>query len=752
MAKVPAKKKTTTKKPPNKQSKSIILSALGLLIFVLALFEGDSGWAKIHHSLYGLFGWCFIILGPLLMYISVIIIRPNQKISIIKEVVQGFILLLLLCSMTHVFQFANVNFKLDWKEQITAFYNQGAKNGGVAGGIFTLPLVKFCGLWGTGVTIGILILVFIMLVMRITIADIFHFLKDKNVKKLDIEPSPLNNMRSDKNWLQEIAKEVNEQKKPAVPQENLPPDLFNWEDLPFEMKQENQEKFLKQVKKKRHTAKISEIEPILPMMETSDIDGYELPSLELLNCPKPINMAKLGDELKITAGKLIDTLKSFGVGATIVDISKGPSVTRYELQPSVGIKISKITGLADDIALNLATAGVRIEAPIPNKAAIGIEVPNKKTGVVNIREVIESEAFVTSKSKLTIALGKDISGDFTIADLAKMPHTLIAGATGAGKSVCINSIIISLIFKSSPNDVKLLMIDPKVVELGIYNGIPHLLVPVVTEPRKAAGALGWAVCEMLNRYKLFAENSVRDLESYNKLAKLRADIEKLPQIVIIIDELADLMMVAPNEVEDSICRLAQMARAAGMHLVIATQRPSVDVITGIIKANIPSRIAFSVSSQVDSRTILDSSGAEKLLGRGDMLFLPVGVNKPIRVQGCFVTDKEVEHVVEFIKQKREVDYNDEVAEEIEKYSTKETKEASNEHDEMLDSAIKCVVETGQASTSLLQRKLKIGYSRAARLMDEMEEDGIIAESDGSRPRKVKISKREWLEIQNRKDL
>ena len=432
-------------------------------------------------------------------------------------------------------------------------------------------------------------------------------------------------------------------------------------------------------------------------------------------------------------------------------------MTRYELQPSAGVKISRITGLADDIALNLAAAGVRIEAPIPNKPAVGIEVPNKIIDVVTMREIIDTDKFYDAKSKLTVALGRDIAGNVTLADLAKMPHLLIAGSTGSGKSVCINSIIISLLYKAKPDEVRLLMIDPKVVELGVYNGIPHLLVPVVTDPRKAAGALGWAVTEMLKRYKLFADNSVRDLEGYNSIAENSDELEKLPQIVIIIDELADLMMAAPNEVEDSICRLAQMARAAGMHLIIATQRPSVDVITGLIKANIPSRIAFAVSSQVDSRTILDGSGAEKLLGRGDMLFYPVGFPKPLRVQGCFVTEKEVEQVVGFVKHKETTEYDQKVIDEIEKQAVAEKGSGGSggggfdEKDDMLSAAIECVIEAGQASTSYLQRRLKLGYARAARLIDEMEEMGIVGPFEGSKPRQVLMTRQQWLERNMNRD-
>lgn len=485
---------------------------------------------------------------------------------------------------------------------------------------------------------------------------------------------------------------------------------------------------------------------------------YTFPPVNLLEEPKTVRGGNTQKELRANADLLVDTLRSFGVETRIVDISRGPAVTRYELQPSAGVKISRITNLADDIALNLAAGGVRIEAPIPNKAAIGIEVPNKAIAAVPIREIIDSTEFTSAKSRLSVALGKDISGRICLADLAKMPHLLIAGATGSGKSVCINSIIISLLYKSSPEEVKLLMIDPKVVELGGYNGIPHLLVPVVTDPKKAAGALCWAVGEMLNRYKLFAATGTRDLESYNRLANEREELHPMPQIVIIIDELADLMMAASKDVEDYICRLAQMARAAGMHLVIATQRPSVDVITGLIKANIPSRISFAVSSQIDSRTILDMGGAEKLLGRGDMLYYPVGSSKPTRVQGCFVTDSEVERVVTFIKQGEKGEYDDHIMTEIEQSAAqvkgKGGSSASSaaagdadgtDSDELLEQAIAVVVEAGLASTSLLQRRLKVGYARAARLVDEMEEKGIVGPFEGSKPRKVLMTKEQYYE-------
>ena len=483
---------------------------------------------------------------------------------------------------------------------------------------------------------------------------------------------------------------------------------------------------------------------------------YQYPSIELFERAPEETDVGAQDELKANAQKLVDTLESFGVRTRVLDISRGPSVTRYEVQPMAGVKISRITSLADDIALNLAVADVRMEAPIPGKPAVGIEVPNHKKTPVYIRSVFESQAFLRMTSPLGIALGKDIAGVAQVADLCKMPHLLIAGSTGSGKSVCVNSIIISILFRSSPEDVKLLLIDPKVVELAEYNGIPHLLMPVVTEPKKAAGALGSAVQEMERRYHMFAENNVRDIKSFNKLAATDPTLEKMPYIAIIIDELADLMMVVGKDVEDSICRIAQKARAAGMHLIVATQRPSVDVITGLIKANIPSRIAFAVSSQVDSRTILDGAGAEKLLGMGDMLFMPVGAPKPTRIQGTFVRDEEISRVLNFIKQSATVQYDEAMIEAMERHAIQDGKKGgsgSADSDEdsgsdpMLKQAVEVVIDAGQASTSLLQRRCKLGYARAARIMDEMEEKGIIGPYEGAKPRAVLISRQQWLEMQ-----
>lgn len=522
---------------------------------------------------------------------------------------------------------------------------------------------------------------------------------------------------------------------------------------------------------------------------------YHYPPVQLLKPNTSNNDRHAMEELQTNSKKLIETLNSFGVNATITNICRGPSVTRYELQPAPGVKISKITNLSDDIALNLAANGVRIEAPIPGKAAVGIEVPNKVVSMVSMRELIDSDKFRNAKSKLTTVLGRDISGEIVVTDLAKMPHLLIAGTTGSGKSVCVNSILISILYKATPDEVKLLLIDPKMVEFSKYKGIPHLLVPVVSDAKKAAGALGWAVNEMLQRYKIFSEYDCKDIDSYNNLIEknmaymeknppvedengemkqpvlevngLPVAKEKMNRVVIAIDELADLMMAAPSEVEDSICRLAQMARAAGMHLILATQRPTVNVITGLIKANVPSRISLKVSSNMDSRTILDAGGGEKLIGKGDMLFSPVGAPKPMRVQGCYASEEEIESVTNYIKKSCSAQYNADIEEKIKRIAAEEIaagKKSGDSNsgdddgldvDSKMDEAIKCVIEAGQASTSLIQRRLKVGYARAGRMIDDMEQLGVVGPHQGSKPRDVLMTYNEWLErrnvLQNRED-
>lgn len=484
----------------------------------------------------------------------------------------------------------------------------------------------------------------------------------------------------------------------------------------------------------------------------------------------PVSLLKAGsgqshdgtEEMRQNAERLSDTLQSFGIEAHIINVTRGPSVTRYELELQRGVKLSKVTNLADDIALALGASGVRIAA-IPDKiSVVGIEVPNRIVSVVMAREVIDSPEFEKCKSRVSFAVGKDIGGNRIIGDIGKLPHLLIAGTTGSGKSVCMNSLIISLLYKAKPEEVKLIMIDPKMVELGIYNGIPHLLIPVVTDPKKAAGSLQWAVTEMMRRYRMMADAGVRDLESYNKQARASADdeLEPMPQIVVVIDELADLMLVAAKEVEESICRIAQMGRASGIHLVIATQRPSADVITGLMKANIPSRIAFAVASAMESRIILDTAGAEKLVGKGDMLYAPLGQGKPKRVQGCFITDDEVQEVVSFVKASSEAEYSDSVMAEIDKKAAESGKTGSgssgstaaetdgSDGDEMLPAAVDVILETGQASVSMLQRRLKLGYARAARIMDEMEERGIVGPFEGSKPRQLLITREQWQAIKD----
>ncbi len=491
---------------------------------------------------------------------------------------------------------------------------------------------------------------------------------------------------------------------------------------------------------------------------------YKLPPVDCLNEPVFGNDEDFASEMRVTAKKLVDVLKSFGVETTLIGVSRGPSVTRYELSPAPGVKISKILNLIDDIALGLASSGVRIEAPIPDKSAVGIEVPNKTRSTVTLREIISSAEYKKHKGKLlTVALGKDIAGNINCADLSKMPHLLIAGTTGSGKSVCLNGMITSILYNAAPSEVKLLMIDPKQVEFTLYNGIPHLLVPVITDARKAAGSLAWAVSEMDNRYKTFAKCGVRDIGAFNKYIKDHPELQYMPQIVIFIDELNDLMMVSPKEVEDSICRLAQKARAAGMHLVVATQRPSVDVITGLIKANIPSRLSLSVSSQVDSRTVLDCIGAEKLLGNGDMLFSPVGISKPVRIQGAYLSDEEIERIVDFIKEQENAEYDDEIMGEIERNAVADKKkggssvgniadDSDGEYDDMLDDAINVITELNSASTTVLQRKLRVGYARAARIMDELEQLGYVSTAEGNKPRKVLITRNQYLEMKAGADI
>jgi len=647
-------------------------------------------------------------------------------------------------------------------------FRQGKLDDPVGGGaisVLVAPFIKFFGLVGAYIIFICAALVSFFLLTEIHPAEILIWIKNKIEEIRSQEDDEVDaEVVEDKKHKKESRKIGENLHIEGLPEE-IPIEKFDLanqieideikdgkvEEKPIVQKEEiknnevEPQKQVTEVKKDNNDGPIPEINI---EASTPEVQNYILPPIDILQKTKGGGGDKYKKELTATAQKLQDTLNSFGVAAKVINVSRGPAVTRYELAPDTGVKVSKIVGLTDDIALNLAAPSIRMEAPIPGKAAVGIEIPNTAIDAVYLREILDTKDFTDHSSKIAFGLGKDTAGKPMIADIAKMPHVLIAGATGSGKSVCINTIITSLLYRAKPNEVKLIMIDPKVVELGVYNGIPHLLIPVVTDPKKAAGALNWAVQEMVNRYNLFAQKGVRDMKGYNEAVKAAGEDGTMPHIVIIVDELADLMMVAPNDVEDAICRLAQMARAAGMHLVIATQRPSVDVITGLIKANVPSRIAFAVSSQVDSRTILDMAGAEKLLGKGDMLFFPMGASKPTRVQGAFVTDKEVEQIVEFIKSNNEVKYDEDVLEKIQNgpVNTK-TDEDPGDNDPLLNEVITMVVDIGQASTSLIQRRFKVGYARAARIIDQMEERGIISGFDGTKPRQVLISKENWEEMQ-----
>ena len=780
-----------------RQLLSVIWFAVAVFLLCVVFIPGQNVWLAIHNFIFGVFGVTAYFYPFLLGFVAVLFAMDKIGGSMNAKVIESGILVILVGAAVDIF--SKHNDALTFWQHLTAAYKSGShlKSGGFLGALVGQPLYLAFGKTGAAITAILLIFVFLMIITGTTLMSLFRTMarpvksiseqaenayqarlereseetqSGKQLKvikgfNVDIPVDDIPEKRNiPKTSLDEKQRKVvsayygetpeSEPEKPAVPEPEEKTDEKHEIETALKAAKTEAEAEKRDIPTEKTAEPTKPAEFSVPEKDAEPkTEGYSYPPLSLLNKSKATDTAALSAELDHTAEHLVETLKSFGVETRIVDISRGPTVTRYELQPCAGVKISKITNLADDIALNLATAGVRIEAPIPNKAAVGIEVPNKASAVVGVRGILESPAFINAKSKLTVALGRDIGGNVVVTDIAKMPHGLIAGATGSGKSVCINSIIISLLYKATPDEVKLLMIDPKVVELGIYNGIPHLLVPVVTDPRKAAGALGWSVTEMERRYKMFADRGVRDLAGYNKFVENLGDpeVQKMPHIVIIIDELADLMMTAPNEVEDSINRIAAKARAAGMHLIIATQRPSVDVVTGVIKANIPTRIAFAVSSQIDSRTILDSAGAEKLLGRGDMLFSPVGSTKPNRIQGCFVSDEEVEAVVDYIKSDHTVDYDDDVMVEIERQAAIEKKQKTGlpedgpEGDPMLDEAIRVVVENGMASTSLLQRKLKLGYARAARIVDEMEQRGVVGPYEGSKPRKVLISKEQLLE-------
>ena len=780
-----AKRRRRKKKEVNIDLTSITMIIVGIILTII-IYSSDLG-AVGSFIKFGLLGGFF---GKVTMAIPIaliilgvyVIFRDFSRLKL-----KSFQIIILAISVAGIFTLADsARIVSEGTEglfsYISAFYSAGANHegmigGGILGGIIAFPLyLWFNKTVAYAVLIG-LVALSSMLITGITISTIIIATQElmsemvTETKKEYIENTRAvvsNNKKKTKRNSEKF-RQIAMQTEIISDAEQLNFDLDDDDEVEEEEVQEVKEKRKKNIKKLIDKRK--QLEEILPddeeeeeeeaveddgEVEDLDLDhnmieeyeNYEFPPVSLLNEARKSGRDYSNKELKEIAIKLQTTLESFGVDARVTNVTRGPTVTQYELQPSVGVKVSKILRLSDDLALNLAAKSIRIEAPIPGKSAVGIEVPNKTTDMVTLREIIESDEFCDAKSKVSFCLGKSIEGKACVADIAKMPHMLIAGSTGSGKSVCINSIIMSIMYKAKPSEVKLIMIDPKVVELSVYNGIPHLLIPVVTDPKKAAGALNWAVQEMENRYQLFASKGVRDIRGYNEQLQNEGEDGILPQIVIVIDELADLMMVASHEVEDAICRIAQKARAAGMHLIIATQRPSVDVITGIIKANVPSRIAFTVSSQIDSRTILDMGGAEKLLGRGDMLYYPVGEAKPIRIQGSFVSDSEIEQVIDFIKSNNEVRYNENVMETLERANAPQVApDEVDDCDEFLMDAIELAVNMGQISASMVQRKFKVGYARAGRIVDQMEERGIISGHQGSKPRQVLVSKEEWEEMQ-----
>lgn len=755
----------------------VVLILASILMGVLIYSKSGVIGETLSPFLGGIMGYVEYIL-PIGIFVVAIYIACQKETAWMSKIVQFALMLLCIAIIMNVYAINKGQVTVDNKQMqdvMGQFYQLGAETGsggGAAASIITIPLIKLLDKTGTVVlAIGGLVALTVSMFgidLANKISEAVEGVKERKEteeKLLDVE---------DKKEKKETKKEKRlreklEKEQAALDVEQLKINLNNEEPPKGKLFNiDKEEKLFKKNKKEekqapefiedplfktQEKAKEDETKQVLQLEHTITVEdeNYEFPPLTLLK--EGDKKAGKGNSraLTETASKLQKTLYNFGVVAKVEHVSVGPAITRYELKPSEGVRVSKIANLADDIALNLAAKTIRIEAPIPGKQAVGIEVPNEESEVVHLRDILDTDTFKNHKSKLAFALGKDVSGEEIVTDIAKMPHVMIAGATGSGKSVCINTLIASIIYKAKPSDVKLIMVDPKIVELSVYNGIPHLMIPVVTDPKKAAGALAWAVQEMENRYTKFAAKGVRDLAGYNDAVEKEDTLGKLPHIVIIIDELADLMMVAKNDVEGAICRLAQKARAAGMHLVIATQRPSVDVITGLIKANIPSRIAFAVSSQIDSRTILDQVGAEKLLGKGDMLFFPTGAPKPVRVQGAFVSDKEVEKIVDFLKSNGETTYRDDITEYIEKTNCtdKEIDEGimdDDETDSLLNEAIQTVIETGQASTSFIQRRFKVGYARAGRIIDQMEERGIISGYQGSKPREVLMTKERWEEL------
>lgn len=815
---------TAVRERENRRFWSYILFFFGILELLITFVEGDGLWKWLHELNRGLFGVTVFLFAPMIIYVALMIASDVTHNKVIAKVVEGSVLMLLISGMAQIIQVGSVDGSSFWLK-LVGLFNDGKqlRGGGLASALLGWPLLSLFKRVGAGIVIVLVAFTFIMLLTNVTLPQLlkavskpfvksYEAVNEERIERAAQPPKPPREKKEPKrNGRVDIAKfypddgpdtaaeafvpvaeaeeatdkvdaskidmPVHPVKAPVITHEKL-------EETAKTTDNEELKKIIENAIGDNREEKKSKDEPVKPPVVNVDKNGqttffekdnkisaYVYPPVDILKYAKnPVASEIVQQEIQEKSAKLVETLETYGAKTRIVGIHRGPSVTRYELQPAAGVRVSKITGLADDIALNLAAMSVRIEAPVPGKACIGIEVPNDHRDTVSLRELIDSEEYRKAKGKLTFAVGKDIEGNIIIGDIAKMPHMLVAGTTGSGKSVFTNSIILSILYHASPDEVKLILIDPKKVEFPIYNKIPHLLIPVVTEPLKAAGALGWAVNEMNKRYLMFEANNVKNLQEFNDMVleernkpaeeqdEVRAKIDLLPQIVIVVDEFADLMMAARSEVEDSVLRLAQLARAAGIHMIIATQSPRADVLTGLIKSNIPSRVSLSVSSNVDSRVILDESGAEKLLGNGDLLYKPVGVKKPIRMQNGYAATSEIREVVNFLKNEHTAEYSDEVIAEVEE-NTPQPKDSGsagsdnvsvNPDDDLVNQAISIIVQTNNASTAFLQRKLKLGFPRAARIMDEIEEMGIIGPQEGSKARKINITKEEWAEMQARR--
>lgn len=815
---------TAVRERENRRFWSYILFFFGILELLITFVEGDGLWKWLHELNRGLFGVTVFLFAPMIIYVALMIASDVTHNKVIAKVVEGSVLMLLISGMAQIIQVGSVDGSSFWLK-LVGLFNDGKqlRGGGLASALLGWPLLSLFKRVGAGIVIVLVAFTFIMLLTNVTLPQLlkaiskpfvksYEAVNEERIERAAQPPKPPREKKEPKrNGRVDIAKfypddgpdtaaeafvpvaeaeeatdkvdaskidmPVHPVKAPVITHEKL-------EETAKTTDNEELKKIIENAIGDSREEKKSKDEPVKPPVVNVDKNGqttffekdnkisaYVYPPVDILKYAKnPVASEIVQQEIQEKSAKLVETLETYGAKTRIVGIHRGPSVTRYELQPAAGVRVSKITGLADDIALNLAAMSVRIEAPVPGKACIGIEVPNDHRDTVSLRELIDSEEYRKAKGKLTFAVGKDIEGNIIIGDIAKMPHMLVAGTTGSGKSVFTNSIILSILYHASPDEVKLILIDPKKVEFPIYNKIPHLLIPVVTEPLKAAGALGWAVNEMNKRYLMFEANNVKNLQEFNDMVleernkpaeeqdEVRAKIDLLPQIVIVVDEFADLMMAARSEVEDSVLRLAQLARAAGIHMIIATQSPRADVLTGLIKSNIPSRVSLSVSSNVDSRVILDESGAEKLLGNGDLLYKPVGVKKPIRMQSGYAATSEIREVVNFLKNEHIAEYSDEVIAEVEE-NTPQPKDSGsagsdnvsvNPDDDLVNQAISIIVQTNNASTAFLQRKLKLGFPRAARIMDEIEEMGIIGPQEGSKARKINITKEEWAEMQARR--